>query len=232
VPDVSGDLQPLLPFQHDSDLKLGVGLHADPAQIESQIEDGIAKSIIDCVDRGLGTVHRAALGRRRIDTGAKPFKIIGDHTVDGGLDLARRLQIQCLAARALKRNGEPVRRRNSEQTVDIAEVLAIKPVELLIVGRRVLGAVPPAPVAAFCNPELLPGQPQLFGVDSRRGRVRGEEVARVGQIIPGAIVLFGSYPNVKIGIDPRAGYQMGLQARLGNLLRLAGCDGADIRRMP
>src|SRR5262245_52166030 len=72
-------------------------------------------------------------------------------------------------------------------------------VELEIVRRRVIVAVPPAPVAAFRDQDLLPCARQV------RGRARGflERGPGVRELTPRALVVLMADPDVEISIDPR-----------------------------
>src|SRR5689334_12595290 len=75
----------------------------------------------------------------------------------------------------------------------------IEVVECLIVGRRVIVAVPPAPVAAFRDEQLLAGRPQV-----RRTGSRGLECgARVCKLAPRALIVGVADPDVEVPVDPR-----------------------------
>src|SRR5438270_12793960 len=86
--------------------------------------------------------------------------------------------------------------------IDIGEVLAVQLVELAGVGGMVLGPVPPVPVAALRDQQLLPSE--LADIFVGVLLVVCEEIPRLGKIIPSAIVLGRANPNVEVGVDPGA----------------------------
>ena len=102
-------------------------------------------------------------------------------------------------------------------------------IKLLVLRARVLGAIPPAPVAAFRDPKLflskaylLRAQPGLEGVSSK-------EVVGVRQQVPGFVVLLGADPDVEVGVDPGPRRHMGQDAAGRQLERLRSGDGLEIR---
>src|ERR1700730_3965317 len=84
-------------------------------------------------------------------------------------------------------------------------MLAVKLVEIAIVGRMVLRPVPPVPIAAFGDEDLLEGQFALRLADV--GGILRVELPSVGHIIPSSIVLGRADPDVEVCIDPRPGYK-------------------------
>ena len=68
----------------------------------------------------------------------------------------------------------------------------------------VLGPVPPAPVAALGDHQLLERQLARLGRNAGAGGGLIIGLARARQVLPGAVVLFGSDPDVEIRADPGA----------------------------
>src|ERR1700751_4126261 len=66
----------------------------------------------------------------------------------------------------------------------------------------VLRAVPPVPVATFGNKNFLESELAL-GFAGARGILR-IKLARMIEVVPGAIVFGSADPDVEVGIDPRA----------------------------
>src|SRR2546428_10378918 len=79
-------------------------------------------------------------------------------------------------------------------------MFTVKLVKVAIVRRVVFRTVPPAPVAALRDQNLLEGQVALRLV--RTCRVLRIELASVVEIIPGTIILWSANPNVEVGVDP------------------------------
>src|SRR5437764_1279590 len=85
-------------------------------------------------------------------------------------------------------------------------MLAIQLVEVCVILGVMLGAVPPVPVAALGDQQLLVCELAL----RRRCRISmfGKKIARGGKIIPCAIVLRRPDPDIKVGVDPRTRRQL------------------------
>src|ERR1700738_1265887 len=81
-------------------------------------------------------------------------------------------------------------------------MLAVKLVEVAVVRRMVLWAVPPVPVAALCNQDFL--KPQLTLRFARARRILAVELAGMMKVIPGTVVLRSADPHVEVGINPRS----------------------------
>ena len=91
----------------------------------------------------------------------------------------------------------------------IPEVAAEEIVEFCVMVRRMVVAVPPEPVAAFGDQQLLPGQGATCW--RKRSAVRIEGASRGGELLPGAMIVPMSRPDVKVGVDPGTG-EHGLQS--------------------
>ena len=95
---------------------------------------------------------------------------------------------------------EIVRRRCSQRLINVGQMLSIELVKIAIVGRVVFGAIPPVPVAALGDQNLVKSQLALcFG--GTRGVLR-VELTSMMQVVPGAIVFRRPYPDVEVGVDP------------------------------
>src|SRR6202158_1833339 len=84
-------------------------------------------------------------------------------------------------------------------------MLAVEFVKIAVIGRVMFRPVPPVPVAALGNQYLLESELAL-----RLGRTRGilrVELARVINVVPGAIVLRSTDPHIKVRVDPRPGHE-------------------------
>ena len=87
-----------------------------------------------------------------------------------------------------------------ERAVHVAEVPAEQVVEVQIVLGRVVVAVPPAPVAALRDEQLLARPQQRRGIGPRAGRL--ERLACLGELAPGAVVIGVANPHVEVAVDP------------------------------
>ena len=94
------------------------------------------------------------------------------------------------------------RDRLVERPVDVAQVPAEQVVELEVVLGRVVVAVPPEPVAALGDQQLL-ARPDERGVVGGRPR-RIERLPRLGELAPGPVVVGVADPDVEVAVDPRA----------------------------
>src|SRR5258708_31500538 len=81
-------------------------------------------------------------------------------------------------------------------------MLAVKLVEVAVVRRMVLWAVPPVPVAALCNQDFL--KRQLTLRFARAGRILVVKLAGMMKVIPGPVVLRSTDPHVEVGVNPRS----------------------------
>src|SRR5438445_13848216 len=67
----------------------------------------------------------------------------------------------------------------------------------------VLRPVPPVPITAFGNKNFFESEFAL-GLAGARGTLR-IELARMMEVVPGAIVCGSTDPDIEVGDDPRAG---------------------------
>ena len=215
------------------DFKVAVLLQEHLVQVQPEIESALAIAVIkrlDMVAFGQGpSVHRSVPIVRGVDSRADPLEIVRHHAVDLRLDRSGGRHVDRPRFRALEGNRQLVRRRSVEHAVDVAQVLPKQEIKLLVLRARVLGAIPPAPVAAFRDPKLflskaylLRAQPGLEGVSSK-------EVAGVRHQVPGFVVLLGANPDVEVGVDPGPRRHMGEDAVGRQLERLRSSDGLEVR---
>ncbi len=79
-------------------------------------------------------------------------------------------------------------------------MLAIKFVEIAVVGRVMLGTIPPVPVAAFGDQNFVEGQ---FALSlGGAGSILRVELAGLVQVVPGTIIFGCADPDVEVRIDP------------------------------
>lgn len=84
--------------------------------------------------------------------------------------------------------------------VNVRQVLAVKLIKIAVVRRMMLRPVPPVPIAAFRNEDLVKGElPLLFGGPGSSARIK---IAGMMQVVPGAVVLGSANPHVEVRIDP------------------------------
>src|SRR2546427_11193739 len=67
----------------------------------------------------------------------------------------------------------------------------------------VLRPVPPVPITAFGNKNFFESEFAL-GLAGARGTLR-IELARMMEVVPGAIVFGSTDPDIEVSVDPRAG---------------------------
>ncbi len=84
-------------------------------------------------------------------------------------------------------------------------MLAVELIEIAIVGRVMFRPVPPVPIAALGNQDLL--KRQLALLLARTRCILLVKLARVVQVIPGAVVLRRTNPYIEVGVDPRSRHQ-------------------------
>jgi len=106
---------------------------------------------------------------------------------------------------ACNRLRQIIRRLSAQRLVSVREVLAVEFVEIAVVGRMMLRTIPPVPVAALGDQDLLPCQGALRV--RRTGSGLSIIIPRRIQIVPGFVVLGRSDPDVEIRVDPRSRHQ-------------------------
>jgi len=82
-------------------------------------------------------------------------------------------------------------------------MLAVKFVEVAIIRRVMLRTVPPVPVAALGNQDLLEGEISLRLGSA--GCSFGVKLAGAMEVVPRLVIFRSADPNVKVGVDPRSG---------------------------
>src|SRR5438309_4647383 len=94
-------------------------------------------------------VHGTAAALGRVEPGAEPLEIRSVATIYFDIDETGGRDLQGVFGLAFDGFGQLFRGDLSEREVHAGEVLAVKGVELGIVGGAMLRAEPPAPVAAL-----------------------------------------------------------------------------------
>ena len=103
--------------------------------------------------------------------------------------------------------------RLSEHLIHVPQMAPEELVELEVVVGRVVVAVPPEPVAALGNQQLLEGLLPVCRVRSRRDA--SEHLPGVAELPPAAEVVAVADPDEEVAVDPRAGKDAVLSVRLG-----------------
>ncbi len=107
-------------------------------------------------------------------------------------------------------------------------------VELGAVLGVVLRAIPPVPVAAFRNHQLLEGKLALVGGEPAAFPGSDDAIirfTRLQQQVPSLIVFFRADPDIEVGVNP--GARMDAREFTGRYAgqRLADRDRFDVRRL-
>ena len=175
-------------------------------EVEPKIEIALVNAGIGGVEQEFLAVHGGVAAIGNVVRRADPIKVSGVHAINGWMD------VRSLVSKAAKplpggdRLGKMLRRTLTQCDIDVGQVLAIQLVKIRVILGVVLGAVPPVPVTALRDQEFFVCEVALC----RSGGIGmfGKEVARGGKIIPCAIVLRRSDPDIEVGIDPRTGRQL------------------------
>src|SRR5262249_27210246 len=152
------------------------------------------------VQKKLLAVHGSGAMIGRIHSSAHPFEIPNLVARDPGMDIRGLGYKRWPHFESSDWLRQIIRRHRTEGLIHIRKMLAVEFVEVAVVGRMMLRPVPPVPVAALGNQKLVKGQIAL-GFSRPCGVLR-IILTRVTQIIPGAIVLRRSNPDVEVRIDP------------------------------
>ena len=94
----------------------------------------------------------------RYSAGAQPLEVRRHFAIDRGADGAGGRDAHIRRGDPQDRPRELLRRRQVQEAVDVGQMAAVELVELDAIGRIVLRAVPPAPVAAFGDQQFLERQ--------------------------------------------------------------------------
>ncbi len=166
-------------------------------QVHAQVKRAAAEPEIEAVDVGLGLVHRVAAALGVVVTRRVPLEEIRDAPVEPGLDKGARLGLDARVAAAADRDHQPARRLLPQRQVGVRQVLPVKLVELVVVPRAVVVAVPPIPVAPLGDEQRLERALVIGLVLLPRGVQRRLQVlARLRQQVPGRVVLGRGFPAV------------------------------------
>ena len=99
------------------------------------------------------------------------------------------------------RTMQVVRRLLAKRPIGPAKMLAKERVELAVVRRRVVVAVPPEPVAALGGENRV--ERDATALRTELGRPRREALTELAQLGPGAAVVAVAHPDTEVGVDPR-----------------------------
>ena len=117
--------------------------------VDAEVKMALVIAVVKTLQHAIRRVHGRTLAGQVVETGGKPFKVVADLAVDLGIDEAGRLPDQPGRALFLDRFQQLKRRVDPQQPVDVHQMLAEKPVKTVAVGRKMVIAVPPEPVAPF-----------------------------------------------------------------------------------
>src|SRR5258708_21518741 len=99
-------------------------------------------------------------------------------------------------------------------------MFAVEFIKIAVIGRVMLGTVPPVPIAALRDQDFFERQLSLgLAGGSRMLRI---EFARVVQVVPGPIVLGSADPDIEVRIDPGTRNQ---RSQWRNLAMAGDCLG-------
>src|SRR5579883_1271443 len=132
----------ILPVNADANLKVMLLSREFGLQVYSEVKGRLVVSIMQFFNKLARLMNGSRAVIRQIDSRAQPLEIGGFAAVNRRAD----------------RSGEFNGRFSLQKSVDIAQVLAKEVVKFLVIGGGVFWSVPPAPVAAFGNPEFLARQ--------------------------------------------------------------------------
>src|SRR5208283_6199441 len=166
------------------------------SEIQPPVDECAVDSGIHRVQQELFSVHGASTLIGGEDGGAHPFEVANLVAAYAGMNVGGlRSEGRTHFAGS---NGlcQVIRGRGSECLVDVRKMLAIEFVKVAVVGRVMLGAVPPVPVAALGNHDFFEGQLALR-LAGASGVLR-IKFARVVQIVPGSIVFGSANPDVEV----------------------------------
>ena len=135
--------------------------------------------------------------------GAEPFEIARFLAVECWREPRGRLRLDRRGSASRDVADEQfVRDRFLQQPICVPQMAPKQIVELEIVGRRMIVAVPPEPVAALGDEHFFPRFGDRGGVGRRR-LVQG--LPRVCELTPAALIVGMADPDVEVGVDPRSG---------------------------
>ena len=171
--------------------------------------------------------HRSPLVATVVSCTVNPLEI-GGPSVDFDIQEAGWLVVDRPVATGLRDRREEVPGRiAAQQGVNIAQVLAEEVVEQAVLGAAVVVAVPPEPVGALGDEDLLPGS----GHDGRimpAGTLLGhQELAGRVHCVPAPIVFRMTDPDCEVVADPASREQ----PRQGVLRRVPADELAGLHRL-
>jgi len=155
-------------------------------------------------------VHGRTLAGQVVQSGRQPFKIAAGAAVDIGIDEGGRFADQAGRTFFLDRFQQFARRVLTQKAIDVQQVLAKQPVKAVAVGREMVVAVPPEPVAPLGGVQRAADQ---FGrgIGRRGTALQGGRHGRAGGYgggtcrrhqIPGQVFFGVPDPDAVIAVDP------------------------------
>ena len=148
------------------------------------------------IQQELLAMHGARAMIRGVNRRPHPLEVADLVSSYLGMNVRRLRRKRRPDLRSGDRQRQVIRRSLSQRLVNIRQMFAIKLVKVAVVRRMVLRTVPPVPVTALRDQNLLEGQLALRLVRTRR--ILRIELACVVEIVPGAIVFGSADPDVEI----------------------------------
>ena len=117
------------------------------------------------------------------------------------------------ASAARDRREQGARRVAAQQRVDIAQVLAEQVVEQAVKGAGMVVAIPPEPVGALGDVDLVPGAGERGRIVPAGSLFLDQERASGVEGVPALVVLGMADPDGEVVADPAAGEEPGQACR-------------------
>ena len=171
-------------------------------EIQSRVKVLLVYAGVQGLQQEEAAMHAAAAAVTAERCRAHPVEVAAHLAVNRGMHVGRLRREGRTGQRTADGPGKMIGRHAAERGVDVGKMLAVKLVEVAVVGRVMLGTVPPVPVATLGDEQLLPGEGALLG--GGLGGVFVVKVAGLAEVIPTAIVLRRADPDVEVGVDPRS----------------------------
>src|SRR5579871_6523893 len=162
--------------------------------------------------------HGAALVLAGISAGADPFEECLP-AVHLDIEEAIGQRVNGLLAAPTDRPAQFGRRRVAEDQVNVLQMLAKQEIKQGILARRMFVAIPPEPVAALGNVDLLPGPANAVRGNMLLLGACSQMFAGAVQGVPGRVILLMAYPDGEVVVDPAAGKQRSEERRVGKECR-------------
>ncbi len=119
---------------------------------------------IHAIEQKLLAMHRPRAMVGRIARRAHPLEVTHHVAANARMNVCRLWRKRRTTSAARNRLRQIIGRCATQRLICIRKMLAVELVEIAVVGRMMLGAVPPIPVAALRDQNFLPRQLALRSV--------------------------------------------------------------------